>query len=178
MKYNREIHHRRSIRLKEYDYSQAGAYFVTICAWNRECLFGEIVNSEVVLSEYGLIVKQCWEELVYHYRNVKLNTYIIMPNHMHGIINIVDTATVGAGFKPAPTAMHKRHGLPEIVRALKTFSSRKINLVRNTPGVPVWQRNYYEHVVRNEKDMQSIQEYIVNNPLQWETDENNPVNIK
>ncbi len=189
MKYNREIHHRRSIRLKGYDYSQEGAYFVTICTWNRECLFGDIVNGTISLNGNGLIVEGCWKELVYYYMNTELGTHIIMPNHMHGIINIVDTANVGAGLKsdstivgaglkPAPTAMHKRHGLPEIVRALKTFSSRKINLVRNTPGVPVWQRNYYEHVVRNEKELRSIQEYIINNPLQWELDENNPVNIK
>lgn len=201
MKYNPELHHRRSIRLKEYDYTRPGAYFITICAWKWECLFGEIKNAEMNLNEYGCIVKNCWNELPHHYSHIGLDMYVIMPNHMHGIIKIIDAdtgtntgantnvgtnanidvnanvdANVGAGFKPAPT-MHKRHGLPEIVRALKTFSSRKINGIRNTPNIPVWQRNYYEHIIRNEKELNSIREYIINNPLRWDLDEDNPMNI-
>ena len=181
MKYYPGKHHRRSIRLKGYDYSQPGAYFVTICIWNRGCVFGEIENAEMNLNEYGFIFQDCWNNLVYHYSHIQLDTYVIMPNHVHGIIIITDTGVeagscVRAGLKPSPT--DKLHRLPEIVRALKTFSSRKINIARSTCGVPVWQRNYYEHIVRNEKELNSIREYIINNPLQWDLDENNPKNIK
>ena len=179
-RYNPEKHHRRSIRLKGYDYSLAGAYFVTICTWQRECLLGDIIKGEMRLNEYGLIVENCFKELIFHYLNIELDVYIIMPNHMHGIVNIngIDNVgaglkNVGAGFKPAPT---KRHGLPEIVRALKTFSSRKINKTRDRPGCPVWQRNYYEHIIRNENELNHIRQYITNNPFQWDDDENNPVN--
>ncbi len=183
IKYNPDIHHRRSIRLKDYDYSNAGAYFVTICTQNRECLFGEIRNGVMELNQYGCIVKNCWNDLINHYFFAELDTHTIMPNHMHGIINITDTVgVVGAGFKPAPTEptapalTGKRHGLSEIVRALKTFSSRRINKLRNRPGVPVWQRNYYERIIRNEKGMNKIKEYIINNPLQWDLDKENPEN--
>ena len=103
-----------------------------------------------------------------------------MPNHVHGIIIIMDTIddTVGAGLKPAPTGMAKRHGLPEIVRAFKTFSARRVNEMRHTPGIPLWQRNYFERVIRNENELQRIPEYIINNPAKWEMDKENPANWK
>jgi putative transposase len=189
MKYNPDIHHRRSIRLKGYDYSQAGAYFVTICICNKECLLGDIVDGEMRLSNYGNIAKKCWDDLPNHYSYIGLDAFIIMPNHVHGII-VIDYI-VGAGFKPArfkpalldnhvvnnraglkPAPTTKYYGLPEIVRAFKTFSSRQINRVRNTPGVPVWQRNYYEHIIRNESELYKIREYIVGNSLNWKDDEN------
>ena len=159
-------HHRRSIRLREFDYASEGAYFITLCTWHQECTFGTIVDDQMQLNEYGKIAMKCWHDLPAHYECIKLDEMVIMPNHMHGII--ID---VGAGFKPAPT---KRHGLSEYVRALKTFSARKINNCRNHPGCPVWQRNYYERVVRNENELHEIREYIINNPLKWELDENHP----
>ena len=171
-KYNKEIHHRRTIRLKGYDYSQPGAYLVTICVWQRECLFGDVIDEEMVLSEYGRIVEECWYELPEHYPYLELDAFVIMPNHVHIVIMI--TGTVGAGLKPALT---KRHGIPEIIRALKTFSARSINIIRNTQGRPVWQRNYYEHVIRNKSELFKIRQYIQNNPLSWFLDEENPVNI-
>jgi putative transposase len=150
--YNPEIHHRRSIRLRDYDYSQAGAYFVTVCAWKKECLFGEIKNGGMFLNEYGEIVMRCWDDLTNHYQYTQLDEFVIMRNHVHGIIVInvgaglkpalVDsdktcqTPKDRAGLKPAPTL--KQHGLSEIIRALKTFSSKQINLIRNNPGVPLW----------------------------------------
>jgi len=107
-KYNPEIHKRRSIRLKGYDYAQMGAYFVMICTQHRECLFGDIRNSEIDLNPYGLIVSKCWNELTDHYKHIEMGKHIIMPNHIHAIINITVTANVGAGLKraglkPAPT---------------------------------------------------------------------------
>jgi REP element-mobilizing transposase RayT len=111
-----------------------------------------------------------WADLPQHYLNVKCDAFVIMPNHIHGII-LLREFNVGAGLKPAPT---RRHGLPEIVRALKTFSARRINEIRRTPGASVWQRNYYEHVVRNDDELLCIREYILNNPMRWDNDRENP----
>jgi len=182
MTYNAEFHHRRSIRLRNYDYSRAGAYFVTVCAWKKECLFGEIKNGEMLLNKYGGIVMNCWDDLPNHYNHAQLDEFVIMPNHVHGIIVLNVGAGLKpalfdaqrAGFKPAPT---KQHGLPEIVRAFKAFSSRRINDIRDTCGISIWQRNYYERIIRGEKDLHSIREYIRYNPLKWEEDEENP-NLK
>jgi REP element-mobilizing transposase RayT len=164
--------------LQGYDYSQAGAYFVTVCTRNREYLFGEIVNGEMRLNDAGRVVESAWDGLPGHYAPVELDAMVIMPNHFHGIIVL---APVEAGFKPAPTPAAVRHGLSEIVRALKTFSSRRFNELRQTPGAKLWQRNYWEHIVRNEAELNRIREYIHNNPAQWELDKlhpNNPVRAK
>ncbi len=170
-KYNPDIHHRQSIRLPGYDYGQEGAYFVTMCVHNRECLFGEIADGEIRLNEYGKIAEYTLNDLVNHIGGIELDEYVVMPNHIHGIIVI----GVGAGSEPAPTlTATKRHALPEIVRQFKTFSARRINAKRSTPGVPAWQRNYYEHVIRDDDDLNRIREYIINNPMNWDTDKNNP----
>ena len=174
-KYNPDIHHRHSVRLKDYDYSQTGAYFVTICVQNKECLFGDVVDGEMHVNDAGEMVMRTWQDLPTHYGNIALDEFVIMPNHVHGII-VLCSGDVGAGFKPAPTET-KQYGLPEIVRALKTYSSRRINEIRNTPGTPVWQGNYYEHIIRNDGELNRIREYIVNNPEQWEEDENNPKHV-
>ena len=183
-KYNPDVHHRRSIRLRDYDYSGGGAYFVTICTFQRECLFGKLVDGEMWLNEVGNIVQMAWYDLPNHYPHVVLDQSVIMPNHFHGVIVINGPGIVGAGFKPAPTEpaptpeQHgKRHGLSEIVRAFKTFSARSINQLRDNAGCPVWQRNYYEHVIRNEADLANVRQYIANNPLKWGQDENNPANV-
>jgi putative transposase len=178
---NPKAHRRKSIRLKHYDYSQAGAYFITVCTHDRQCLFGEIQNGNMRLNQFGQMVADCWLDLPHHYPHIELHDYVVMPNHFHGIVVIVDTvraglkpartepAVVGAGFKPAPTkpTPTRRHGLPEIVRALKTFSARRINEYRNTPGISVWQRNYYEHIIRNEAAYLKIADYIQTNPQRW-----------
>jgi putative transposase len=170
IEYDSEKHHRRSIRLKDFDYSQAGAYFITICTHNRTCLFGEVADGEMKLNDLGETVKMVLLDLTQHYRHVEIDEFVIMPNHIHFIIILHDT--VEAGWKPAPTI--KRHGVPEIVRGFKTFSARHINQTRNTLGIPVWQRNYYEHVIRNDDDLNQTREYVTQNPLQWELDEENP----
>lgn len=204
MKYDPKKHHRRSIRLKGYDYSQAGAYFVTICAKDRQCLFGEIQQGEMYLNDLGKIVYDAWHDLPNHYLHMELDAFVIMPNHIHGIIALSDMpmvagntgdvmGDVGAGLKPAPTAPTaptatttiKRQPLSEIVRALKTFSSRRINEYRNKMigdetqpyrGVPVWQRNYYEHIIREDDSLNRIRQYIVDNPKNWNKDQQNPIN--
>jgi len=177
MTYDPKIHHRRSIRLKEYDYSLDGMYFVTICVQDKQCLFGKIVDNEMILNKNGQIVKMIWNELPHHYNHVELGEFVIMPNHIHGII-IISNALVGAGFKPAhdveagfkPAPTKANHGLSEIVRALKTFSARKINELHNARGKQLWQRNYYEHIIRNAKSYQYIANYIINNPANWKDD--------
>lgn len=177
------IHQRRSIRLPGFDYSQFGAYFITICSQNREELFGEIVNGEMVLNDYGELVQFTWNDLVNHMTGIELGEFVIMPNHVHGIVMIVgDEYSVGAGSEPAPTndartepartetKRMKRQPLSEIVRQFKTFSARRINEKRGTTGIPVWQRNYWEHIIRNDEEHEAISAYILNNPGQWELD--------
>jgi len=174
MKYNPQIHHRRSIRLQDYDYSSEGAYFVTMCTKNRECLFGEIVNGEMVLSEYGKIVEQCWFNLPNHYDNIELDAYVIMPDHFHGIIFITDSVK-NVESQPELSRQQQRRKmlLPKIVGRFKMNSAKQINQMRNTPGISVWQRNYYEHIIRDEKSLENIRNYIVQNPSKWNDKEHN-----
>jgi REP-associated tyrosine transposase len=170
---------RRSIRLRQYDYARAGAYFVTICTKGRECLFGDVVDGEMRMNAWGNTVRTCWDDLPRHYPRVNTDAIVIMPNHVHGVIVLADDYhdPVGAGLKPAPTTKSvKRHGLPEIVRAFKTFSARRLNKIRGIRGIPLWQRNYFERVVRDPDEMNRIRQYIANNPARWTDDENNPVN--
>jgi len=166
-----EKRHRRSIRLRDYDYTQSGAYFVTTCTYRRVCLFGEVLQGCMQLNNHGQTVTTYWDDLVNHYPKVELDVFVGMPNHVHGIIVLPDN--VGAGFKPAPT---RHHGLPEIVRGFKTFSPRRINQLRNTPGQTVWQRNYYDHVIRSEDELDRIRQYILDNPVRWPEDVENPQN--
>jgi len=177
-----EQYHRRSIRLKDYDYAKAGAYFVTTCTWQREYAFGEIMNGLVQLNRRGEIVQAVWDDLPNHYALVQLDAFVVMPNHIHAIIVLEDNteqASVGAGLRPAPTTpstLAARPALPEIVRAFKSFSARRINESRQTAGRPVWQRNYFEHVIRDERELITIRRYILNNPLQWALDRDNLAN--
>ena len=154
MKYNSEKHHRRSIRLKGYDYSQSGLYFITICVQNRHCLFGEIENDEMILNEYGKIAATEWINTESIRDNIRLHEYIIMPNHIHGIIEIIDRKGDCRGesqFAPtAPTAP-----------TIKSLNYK------------IWQRNYYEHIIRDEKSHQIISEYIITNPQKWDIDKLN-----
>ena len=174
MKFDPQKHHRRSIRLKGYDYSQAGAYFVTIVAWQREILFGEIVNGEMMLNDFGQIVSEKWQWLETQYEYVELGAWIIMPNHHHGILVIHDGR---GGSRSAPTPPIKTKPLGGLIGAFKTVSTKHINLLRNMEGQVVWQRNYYEHIIRNEREMDRISRYIESNPSQWTDDDENPNRI-
>ena len=224
MTYNPSRHHRRSIRLKEYDYSQEGLYFVTICCQNRECLFGEIVDSEMRLNNIGKIANDCWQEIPNHFPDAILHEYVIMPNHIHGIIQLVETnkylpknndvGAVGANnyspnnhscenhspnnqscenyspnnqscenYSPnnhstkneniranvySPLRRSPSKTIGSIVRGFKIGVTKWIR--QNTNVHDVWQRNYYEHVIRDEKSFQNIAEYIINNPKIWNGD--------
>jgi len=183
MTYNPDIHHRRSIRLRDYDFSAAGAYFMTICAWNRDCLFGDIVNGEMVLNDLGRLVFAEWNRTPEIRKEIELDVAVVMPNHFHGIICIVDDGTnVGAtGRSPlttpaAVTSGPRPRSLGAFVGGFKAATTKQINIIRNNPGCPVWQRNYYERVIRNDNELARAREYIMNNTLHWDNDENNPAN--
>ena len=162
---------RHSVRLKNFDYSSPGAYFITICAHDHECLFGKVIGENgklsVCLSDYGKIVNDEWLKSGEIRKEIILDDYVLMPNHFHGIIFL------RKGDQPvAPTMSGPRPGsIGSTIAGFKSAVTTKINTLRNTPGVPIWQRNYYERVIRNETELNSIREYIKYNPLNWETDE-------
>lgn len=195
MKYNPDIHHRRSIRLHGYDYSRNGMYFVTICTQGRLRLFGDIADGEMQLNDAGRMVRAIWDEIPAHYCGIEIDQFTVMPNHIHGIIKLVGATPRGCpsstcpgdvgqpqgvaptGFVegqaqgPAPT----KYSLPDVVHRFKTMTTKKY-----TDGVKqngwqafpakLWQRNYYEHIIRNEAAYLKIAEYIQTNPQRWEED--------
>ncbi len=161
---------RKPMRLKGWDYATPGLYFVTICTHERMCVMGEVDSGEMRLSAAGEIVDQCWRELPRYYPHVKVEPYVVMPNHTHAIIEI-QSDRGGLGNPP----LQKAHGLTEIIRGFKTLSSRQINERNDTGGAPFWQRSFYDVIIRDEKQLQAIQRYILNNPNLWEEDEENPL---
>ena len=171
MKYHPEIHNRHSIRLKDYDYTQEGAYFVTVCSYGRECLFGEVINEEMQPNQFGQIVVDSWLWLAKHYPYVALDAWVVMPNHFHGIMVIGENDEGGS--RTAPT---KIKSLGRLIGAFKTVSTKQINLIRQTPSLTLWQRNYYERIIRNESELNRIREYIEANPAKWASDKENPAN--
>ncbi len=179
MPYDPRRHHRHSIRLKGYDYSLSGAYFITVCVHHGQCVLGEIHDTAMRLSPYGSIVAASWESLLDHYPFIELDAFVVMPNHVHGVVALVNAPTdtlpiEDTGLESAPPRNVHRHGLPEIVRAFKSFSARRINESKGIQGQPVWQRNYYEHIIRNERAYLAIREYILSNPANWGVDKLNP----
>jgi len=169
MRFNPDIHRRRSIRLKEFDYTSCGIYFFTICTTNREPILATIESGEISLNEWGRIAERTWIDLPRHISNILLDQFTVMPNHVHGIVRIFSPR---AGLEPAPTEdAGKPRGLPEIIRQFKTFSARRINRSRKTQGTPVWQRNYFERVIRDDTELTRIRKYIEDNPANWREDE-------
>jgi len=230
--FDSQKHHRRSIRLKGYDYSQAGAYFVTMCVQNRECALGEVVDGEMRYSSNGYIVRDFWPEVEAHFPHVEVASFVIMPNHVHAMIIIRDVAPsegdqsdMRRGVVPTrrgvvptrrgvvPTPLRTTHpqstssqstplhaaaqsdpgrgnpvstgGKPDlghIVAFYKYQTTKRINAqsrrrddhATTTPGRRFWQRNYYEHIIRDEADLRRIVEYIRENPRRWEDDQLHP----
>jgi putative transposase len=178
---------RKSIRLKNYNYTQQGAYYITICASKRVCrggsrtsldihhnTFGHIKNGKMILNDIGKIIHDSWLWLADQYAYVGLDKFIIMPNHMHGVILLMDTMgmviKVKGASRGAPTSRMLHKPLGQLIGAFKTVSTKKINAIRNTSGVRLWQRDFYEHVISDESDFSRIREYIINNPKNWEND--------
>jgi REP element-mobilizing transposase RayT len=232
MSYDSDKHHRRYVRLKGHDYAQPGAYFVTICTRERESLFGYVVNGEMLLNEAGETARRCWEDIPDHFPLVELDAFVIMPNHVHGIIVItepcrgeksfapIDAPTTTSGTTPQspsrtigsmvrgseivipckgeasvpPHSSEEQRGsdasplrqppngtqpgsLSAIVQNFKSVSTRRMNAACGAPGRPLWLRNYYEHIVRDEAELTAIREYIQGNPARWDDDENNPLRL-
>ena len=180
MKSNLEMHQRRSIRLRGYDYSQPGAYFVTICTQRKQCMFGRVVDEGVHLNDAGRMVKRVWEDLSQRFHTVELDQFVVMPNHIHGVIIIkgvgatLVVAQYRAGTRPAPTIQ-----LGDVVAAFKSNTTDEyINGVKQHYWSPfanrLWQRNYYERVIRDETELDRIRQYIIENPLKWALDPENP----
>jgi REP element-mobilizing transposase RayT len=181
-KFNPDMHHRRSVRLRDYDYMQEGLYFVTICVQNRECLFGEITDGEMILNEMGQIAERICNELPQRFNNAHLEIFVIMPNHFHAIVEITDDVPCCRGaickgaINRAPTTnggfAHEKNpmfyiNLSRIVRWLKgriSFECRKIN-----PDF-AWQRSFHDHIIRNHNAHATIANYIENNPVRWDID--------
>jgi putative transposase len=215
------LHHPHSIRLKGYDYAQAGAYFVTICTQGRECLFGEIVDDEMQLSDVGRMVQTAWSELPDHYPGVETDAFVVMPNHIHGIIILTsdqpaqgpapmgpmgrtaDGAGVGAAPRGCPDAkpadlgpvrrtadgagvgatprgcLDAKLSLSDVVNRFKSWTTARYRHGVAQLGWPpfagkLWQRNYYEHIVRNEEELGQMRQYVEGNPLKWALDRENP----
>ncbi len=169
-------YHRRSIRLPEYDYSQEGAYYVTMCTQERKYVFGEISDGKMDLNKYGKIVDQFWQDIVERYDGIVLDTFVIMPNHVHAIIIIIGDA-ICRGEVTSPLRKPRKHTIGQVLAYYKYQTTKIINQINDSPGRRVWQRNYYEHIIRNEKTLNKMREYICNNPLYWASDDENPKRI-
>lgn len=190
MKYNPNIHHRKSIRLRGYDYSQAGLYFITICTQDRLCLFGDVADAEMNLNGAGKMVRTTWDEIPAHYCGVEIDQFVVMPNHIHGIVVIVGATPRGCPVEGQPQNIDGQPrnqdgqprgvaptglSLPDVVHRFKTMTTKKYtDGVKQNGWQPfpakLWQRNYYEHIIRNEDAHLKIAEYIQTNPQQWEED--------
>ena len=177
MKYNPKIHHRKSIRLKNYDYSRPGLYFITICTQGQLHLFGEIVDGEMVLNDVGRRVWDEWRKSEKIRDEIKIHEFVVMPNHLHGIVEIV----VGAnGRSPVQSPVHspvkksmQTRSIGSLVAGFKSSFTAKINRIDGMPKRQLWQRNYWEHIIRNENEYQRIAQYIMDNPKKWALDKLN-----
>jgi len=168
MKFDPDRHHRRSIRLPGYDYGQPGAYFVTICTYRRECTLGVVRERKVLLSVSGNIVEQSWCALSDHFLFVELDTFVIMPNHLHGIIIVKDYDQKDALVLSNGT---RSRSVGSVVQNFKSVSTRKVNQVFGKCGMTFWQRGYYERIVRDDTEWNSLRQYIASNPERWTNNE-------
>jgi putative transposase len=180
VKISLERRHRRSIRLRNYDYSQAGGYFVTICTHQRGCLLGEITDENTELSKIGKIAQECWFEIPKHFGDVQLDEFVVMPNHVHGIIIINQRISVGTDYNLSLRRQNRfrnviAESLSYVVAGFKSAVTRKINRSKNTSHPLAWQSRFYDHIIRNEAELNRIRQYIITNPLKWELDRENPL---
>ncbi len=196
MPYNPQTHHRRSIRLQGYDYTTPGAYFITLCTHQRQCLFGDIVDGQMQLNAWGRIVADEWLKSATIRQEIELDEWVVMPNHFHGIVFIQSIETdrsvgangdsVGAnGRSPLQVSRHDRspqpgvapsmqpRSLSSLIAGFKSATTKHINIARKAPGTPVWQRNY-DHIIRNEDALHQIRDYVQTNPCRWEGDRLHP----
>lgn len=170
---------RKSTRLQLYDYSTPGYYFITICVQNHACLFGEILDGKMHQNELGTILNKEWRESLSSYPNIKADQWVVMPNHFHGLIQILDFLPRNKGYvNTGHLSVNERRKMliPKVIGKFKMHTSKSINQVFNQKGRSLWMRGYWDRVVRNEAELEKIRQYIVNNPLRWELDKLNPKN--
>lgn len=179
MPFDRDAHHRRSIRLPGHDYASTGAYFVTIVTKERECLFGDVVHGEARLNSFGDVIARESARSAEIRKEISLDSFVVMPNHMHAIVHI---RSVGAHDRaplrtprPGDLPLRRPRSLGALIAGFKSSATKTINLMRDAPGVPIWQRNYYERVIRNADDLARICQYIKDNPANWQADPENPL---
>jgi len=199
--YNPNLHKRQSTRLKGYDYSKEGNYFLTICCQDKECLFGDVVNGKMILNNIGEVVNECWLKIPNHFPKVKLKEYVIMPNHIHGIIELInDEKSVSnntavenlrvinlkaeneqlLNFIPIKNSIIQNNfqkctprSIGSIIKGFKIGVTKWIRDKNNFEPIlieSVWQRNYHEHIIRDNREYEKIVKYIINNPSKWEID--------
>ncbi len=196
MPYDPQIHHRRSIRLKGYDYSSQGAYFVTLVCQYRDCIFGKILDGRIGFSKVGEIAQREWRRIERNFLFARIDEFVIMPDHLHGIIWILpftgEASTSGnqsgcdqgkgsilgnthnnriVDASPKPLNGTQPNSLGAIIQNFKSVSTRKINHASGSPGTKIWQREPYEHIIRGEPELARIRRYIHDNPLHWEQDQ-------
>jgi putative transposase len=185
MKYNPEIHHRKTIRLKGYDYAQPGAYYITICSYERQYLFGEIIGGVMHLNLISETIQNCWHRLPQQFPFIELDAFVIMPNHLHGIILITDRNTnksqlfkqpivvqpISPSKEPTLPKGTKPGSLGALVQNFKSIVTRRVNRLTKNCGT-IWQDGYYEEIIRDDRAYNNIRKYIVENPLKWHEDEN------
>ena len=182
MPFNPDIHHRRSVRLQGWDYSSPGMYYITICTHLRECLFGEVIDAEMRLNEFGNVADTCWQAIPGHTQRIELDEWAVMPNHVHLLFVLNERDAVGATRRVAPTTGGRTSNGPKpgsvgaVISQYKPRVTRQINHLRNTPGSPLWQRSFYDHIVRTQPDLDQIRQYIDENPMKWHLDHDNPDN--
>ena len=168
-----EKHHRQSIRIKDFDYTSNMAYFVTICTWQREMTLGSVVCNEMQNSDNGNIIQSLWLEIPMHYRHVQTDAFTTMPNHIHGILTFVRRGLPWQTPEQnhAPSFGHRVPGsLGSVIGQFKSAVSKQARAISKNPELQVWQRNYFEHIIRNERELSAIREYIALNPLNWSRD--------
>ncbi len=196
MKYDPRIHNRRSIRLPHYNYDRPGWYFLTLCTHQRQCLFGEIIDGQMKLNIYGEIVAEEWMRSPEIRQEIALDAWVVMPNHFHGLVEIIEVEPNNAGINDHPVGANGRspllllphrsplrdrfrmkpRSISSFVSGFKSAVTCRINTLRQSPKFPVWQRNYYEHIVRNDRDLERLRDYIVANPYIWHQDQLHPNN--
>ncbi len=167
--------YKKQLRMPGYDYKTPGYYFITLCVHNRTCLFGEVLNHEIHLNAAGNMIKRIWDEIPCKYTNWSVDSLVVMPNHIHAVVVLSPSPLINAPSLDDNTVL----SLSELMRSIKTYTMTCYsNGVRNDGWLKyeqhLWQRSYYEHMVRNDKSLEKIREYIMNNPAQWELDDYNP----
>ena len=161
---------RRSVRLRDYDYSSVGAYFVTVCTARRECLFGSVTEGQVELSRYGALAQECWAQMPSHAEGVVVEALVVMPNHVHAVMVFDVPLRPGANAGARSFGRPCGRSLATLVGDTKSAAARRINAARGAPGAPVWQRGYYERVIRDEAEMDRACAYVLLNPARWDED--------